>query len=143
MDEKKDRFLNWLLTPKHQRQPSTQDELARELDVSTSTLVRWKQDPEFIREQQKRLRELGGAPEQIREVVDAMRKAARDGDSKAAQLYLKWADALTPQEEPEEVPPDLRHLSDEELLRRTEALSARLKGEGPEGPLESVSAVSA
>lgn len=142
MDEKKDRFLNWLLTPKHQRQPSTQDELARELDVNPGTLTNWKQDSEFVREQQKRLRELGGAPEQIREVVDAMRKAARDGDSKAAQLYLKWADALTPQEEPEEVPPDLRHLSDEELLGRLEALRGRLWGTPPSEAAKGVSAAS-
>lgn len=41
---KKVEFSRWLLTPSHQRNPSTQLELAKQLGVSFVTLSRWKYD---------------------------------------------------------------------------------------------------
>src|SRR5690242_6465594 len=40
-------FIEWLITPKHLRQPPQQEDLAKILKVTPKTLTVWKHHPEF------------------------------------------------------------------------------------------------
>jgi hypothetical protein len=46
----KEEYLDWLMTPPVERDPSTKTEVAETLGVAISTLWRWEQEPEFQEE---------------------------------------------------------------------------------------------
>lgn len=121
LDEKETRLLNWLLTPEHEREPSTKAELAAELGVSTQTLRRWEQYEHFEAEYNRRWRQLRGSPDKVKAVVDRLYEKACSGDNQAMKLYLEWAREFKQAEAVVPEDPDLRNLSEEDLLRRIEA----------------------
>ena len=55
-DSVREEYLNWLMTPPGQREPSTKKELALQLKVSERTLYNWEGSDEF----QKEMRTLKG-----------------------------------------------------------------------------------
>jgi hypothetical protein len=46
----KEEYLDWLMTPPVERDPSTKTEMAEQLGVAISTMWRWEQEPEFQEE---------------------------------------------------------------------------------------------
>jgi hypothetical protein len=87
-------FLDWLLSDC--REPDTQKEWAADHGLNDRTVRRWKSDPRFVREWDRRAAELNVHPERTQSVVDALYRAAAGGDVKAATLYLQYIDKFTP-----------------------------------------------
>ena len=108
-------FLDWLLTPKNDRQPESQAQWAREHEIRADTVRTWKKDPRFKDEWRRRADETVVSTERISAVMDAMWQQACIGNVQAATLYMNHAARLLP---PKEVAEDeeFKHLSDEELV---------------------------
>ena len=98
--------------------------------VNDRTLRRWKSDPRFVREWDRRAAELNVHPERTQSVVDALYKQAAQGDVKAATLYLQYIDKFTPKRrvlvEDERA---ASGLSDDELAAELESLVGELRSE--------------
>ena len=121
------KYLDWLLS--EDREPSTTKAWAAENGVNDRTVRRWKADPRFIREWDRRAAELNVHPERTQSVVDALHAAAVAGDVKAASLYLQYIEKFTPQRRV--VVDDDRMvagLSDSELHAELESLMEGLDG---------------
>ena len=88
------RYLDWLLD--ENRVPSNSKAWAVENGFNDRTVRRWKADPRFIREWDRRAAELNVHPERTQGVVDALHRAAVQGDVKAASLYLQYIEKFTP-----------------------------------------------
>lgn len=116
---KRERYMEWLLTPKDERQPPTKAAMARELERSEKTLRDWEQMPEFRAEWEKRAREVMGGPERLKAVADAMYAQALDADSRkqvqAAKMFAELIGAHSPPPLKVEATLSLSALSDEEL----------------------------
>ena len=54
--ERQDAYIEWMATPRAEREPSTKIELAELLRVTTQTLRNYGRDPRVQRELQKRQR---------------------------------------------------------------------------------------
>ena len=121
-------FLDWMLS--EDREPGTQKEWAAVHGLNERTVRRWKSDPRFIREWDRRAAELNVHPERTQTVVDALYKQAATGDVKAATLYLQYIDKFTPKRRV--LVDDERHasgMSDVELAAELEDLIDELRGE--------------
>jgi hypothetical protein len=88
-------FVEWLLLG-HERLPLSYAAWASEHGVHTDSLRRWKRNPRFIREWDRRASEVNVSPERVQGVVDALWRKAQGGDVKAAGLYLQYVDKFTP-----------------------------------------------
>tara|TARA_B100001750_G_C15004551_1_gene349117 strand:- start:23 stop:451 length:429 start_codon:yes stop_codon:yes gene_type:complete len=121
-------FLDWLLS--EDRVPATQKEWAADRGLHERTVRRWKADPRFTREWDRRAAELNVHPERTQSVVDALYKQAAQGDVKAATLYLQYIDKFTPKRRV--LVDDERHasgMSDVELAAELEDLIDELRSE--------------
>lgn len=87
-------FLDWLLSD--ERVPATAREWCDERGLNERTVRRWKSDPRFVRDWDRRAAELNVHPERTQSVVDALYKQAARGDVKAASLYLQYIERFTP-----------------------------------------------
>lgn len=96
LDERQEKYLNWLLVPAPMREPKTQEAYAVIEGVDTTTLRRWQKKPHFKAEWQKRVEELQGSPERTQKLLDTIYQRALGGDNKAAQLYLQATNRLAP-----------------------------------------------
>ena len=119
-------FLDWLLS--EDRVPATQKEWAADRGLHERPVRRWKADPRFTREWDRRAAELNVHPERTQSVVDALYKQAAQGDVKAATLYLQYIDKYTPKRRV--LVDDERHasgMSDVELAAELEDLIDELR----------------
>lgn len=118
-DWRKQAFLEWLCTAPADREPSTMEELAAQLNVSRRAMSNWKVDPEFLAEWEKLYRRTVGSPERAQRVLDTLYRTATDPDDpkhvQAADKYLQAIDAVKPQRINVEVSGSARDLSDEQL----------------------------
>lgn len=122
------KYLDWLLD--ENRVPSNSKAWAVENGFNDRTVRRWKADPRFIREWDRRAAELNVHPERTQGVVDALHRAAVQGDVKAASLYLQYIEKFTPKRRL--VVDDDREvsgLSDAELSAELAELMQGLSGE--------------
>jgi hypothetical protein len=127
-------FLEWLLTPSEGRQPTSQNEWARQHNVATQTVARWKtQDALFKGAWEKRLAEMSVGPERLQVILDALFAAASKGDVQAAKAYIAWVEKISPPRVTDSDAVSIEDLTDEELaelvehtvtLRRNGTLSA-------------------
>jgi hypothetical protein len=121
-------FLDWMLS--EDREPETQKDWAAAHGFNDRTVRRWKSDPRFIREWDRRAAELNVHPERTQAVVDALYKQAATGDVKAATLYLQYIDKFTPKRRVlVEDDRDASGLSDEELAAELDDLVSELRGD--------------
>jgi hypothetical protein len=121
-------FLDWLLS--EDRVPATQKEWAADRGLHERTVRRWKADPRFTREWDRRAAELNVHPERTQSVVDALYKQAAQGDVKAATLYLQYIDKFTPKRRVlVDDERDASGMSDVELAAELEDLIDELRGE--------------
>lgn len=95
-----ERFLEWLCTIKEDRDPSTQKELAAELDVSSDFLSRLKAKPDFLARWEAQYRRTVGSPERAQTVLEQLYETAIDRTDprqvQAAKQYLDAIDAVKP-----------------------------------------------
>ena len=121
-------FLDWKLQGPD-RDPKHQYEWAELNGVHEDSVRRWKRDPRFIREWDRRAAELNIHPERTQGVIDSLHLAAVGGDVKAASLYLQYIEKFTPKRRV--VVDDEREvagLSDGELADELAGLVAEFRG---------------
>ena len=115
------KFLEWLLQGP-ERDPKHQYQWAEENGVHEDSVRRWKRDPRFVKEWDRRASELNVNPERVQGVVDALWRKAADGDTKAAALYLQYIDKFTPKRKVVvDDDRDATNMSDSELADELEA----------------------
>lgn len=116
LDARQTEYLDWLVTPSHERVPKTQSEMAKRLGVDPTTLRRWEKRPTFKSEWDKRVSEIQGSPERTQRLLDALYTKALAGDNRAAQLYLQATNRLVTAPTVVQTV-SAKELSDEELSR--------------------------
>lgn len=98
--EKKARFIEWLCTPKKERDPATQEQLAKRLRVGAMTLSRWKADPDFVKAWENYYLATIGSPERKQTLMDTLFRTGSDADDprhvQAAAKYMEIAEGLRP-----------------------------------------------
>jgi hypothetical protein len=118
-EAKQARFIRWLCTPKREREPQQQNELAKLLRVSSRTLVAWKNDPEFVKAWEAHYLATVGSPERKQTLMDTLYKTGSDADDPrhvtAASKYLELADGLRPTQIEVTVKRPAEDLSDDQL----------------------------
>lgn len=118
-DFRKQRLLEWLLTPLGDRDPRTLEMLAEELSMTRRQLTTWKSEADFLEEWERLYRHTVGNPERKQHVVDTLYKTATDPDDpkhvQAASKYLEAVDAIAPQRVDVTVKGKASELSDDEL----------------------------
>jgi hypothetical protein len=112
------RYLQWLTTPKSEREPKTQQGLADEIGCHVRSLRDWQQDPLFREAWEREAKAVVGTPERAQAVLDTLYAAAVDPANRnqvqAAKLYLEATNSIKPP--PVEVKiTKPSELSDEEL----------------------------
>jgi len=125
-------FLDWLLQG-GEREPRWQYEWAEANGIHEDSVRRWKRDPRFVKEWDRRAAELNIHPERTQGVIDALHQAAVGGSVQAASLYLQYIEKFTPKRRV--VVDDDREvagLSDLELADELAGLVAEFRGEGVE-----------
>jgi hypothetical protein len=102
-DPEKMRFIEWLTTPPAARQPATEAEFARMIDVHVKTLYNWKHDREFRETWQGETDQIIGDLDKRQRVLDALFEAASDARNprhvSAAKLYLEAIREMSPERE--------------------------------------------
>lgn len=102
-DPEKMRFIEWLTTPPAARQPPTEAEFARMIDVHVKTLYNWKHDREFRETWQSETDQVIGDLDKRQRVLDTLYEAASDPRNprhvSAAKLYLEAIREMTPERE--------------------------------------------
>jgi hypothetical protein len=96
LDERQEKYLNWLVVPAPMREPASKEAYARENQIDVTTLRRWEKKPYFKSEWQRRVEDLQGSPERTQKLLDTIYQRALDGDNKAAHLYLQATNRLAP-----------------------------------------------
>lgn len=116
LDARQEKYLNWLLTPAHERQPASQTIFCKENNVDPTTVRRWQNKPYFRKEWERRVDELQGSPERTQRILDSLYNKALDGDVRAANLYLQATQRLVPASRQQiTTSKPMKELSDEEL----------------------------
>jgi hypothetical protein len=99
-DERHEKFLCWLLAPRAERAPRTQEELAKEVGVNPRTLRDWRMRKDFLDEYATRTRELAGDWEVVKGIYDTLANVAQDEKNPkmvaAAKLFLEAVGAIQP-----------------------------------------------
>lgn len=95
------RFIEWLTTPPAARNPETEAEFARMIDVHVKTLYNWKHDREFREVWQGETDQVIGDLDKRQRVLDALYEAAADPRNprhvSAAKLYLEAIREMSPE----------------------------------------------
>jgi hypothetical protein len=119
-----ERFLEWLLTPHDMRQPSSQNEWARQNNLATQTVARWKtQDVLFRSTWEKRLYEMGVGPERLQVLLEKLYQAGAEGDIPALKLYMSWVERISPPKKTETEEARIEDMTDEEFADFAQGLA--------------------
>lgn len=113
-------FIKWLALPKSQRQPKTQKEFAKKINVDEGTLSDWKRLPGFMSDVTANAREQ--LRDALSDVYGALVKRALDGDVQAIKLALEVSGEYTPKQKVD-LDIDVTKLSDDELRAIAESKS--------------------
>jgi transcriptional regulator with XRE-family HTH domain len=117
--EKKQIIIEWLCLPKRDRNPATQEELAKRLRISSTTITKWKSDPRFVEKWDQHYLTTIGSPERKQALLDTLYRTGTDADDprhvQAAAKYMELVEGLKPQKLDITVHRPAKDLSDEEL----------------------------
>jgi hypothetical protein len=95
------RVLEWLCTPKGERQPPTQSQLADELSMTPAWVSDLKNNATFLKLWETHYRKTVGNPAKVQEVLQALQETAADRTDprqvQAARAYLEALDVMKPQ----------------------------------------------
>jgi len=123
-------YLDWLCTAPAEREPSSKRRYADAHGTTTQTLRNWEKNQVFRDEWRRRVDLVQGSPEKTHSLLESLYAKAMDGDMKAADLYLRATNRMSPQPIKVETSRAVAELSDEELaglvaLRAEAELRAR------------------
>jgi hypothetical protein len=114
----KEDYLEWLMTPPAEREPSTKTEVAEQLGVAISTLWRWEQEPEF-QEELRSLRAKWGIRFHA-DILARLMTIVQEGTDTAA---IQASKVLLPHIDTGPKPVSEEDISDEELRAIARALN--------------------
>lgn len=118
--ERMNQYIEWILTPKDARRPSTKKEFAKLLDVTPQTLANYEKELYFQKEVDKRSRGYFKAAS-MPDVISTLVKVATDVEHKqvvsAGRLLLEWQDKVVRDDTP-----DLTDLNLQELLEKVQEI---------------------
>jgi hypothetical protein len=118
-DFKRQVFIEWLCTPKRDREPPTQEAFAREQFMDPNILSRWKKERQFLLEWESYYLATIGSPERKQNLLDTLYRTGTDPDDPrhvaAAAKYMELVDGLKPQKLEVTVNRPAKDLTDEEL----------------------------
>lgn len=123
MSPEQRRFILWLMTPKDERDPRTQRDLADELGVSGPQLSEWKRDPDFLTEWNATYLRTIGSPESKMKIMNVLLMTATDEDDpkhvSAAKAYFEIEGSLKPTKQQVDISVTAKpsELSDDDLDR--------------------------
>lgn len=136
-DPRHQRFVDWLTTPKSERQPAMLKDLASELGVSDRTLRDWKERPAIRAVWEEQAKKVVGSPERAQDVLEAMYARAVDSTDpkqvQAAKLYLEAIEAIKPPTVEVRSVSDLAKVSDDELQAMIAATAGQMLEERRNG----------
>jgi len=93
-------FVQWLLTPKDERNPRTQAALAERLGVSPTMLTSWKSEATFLERWNAEYLSGVGSPERKSAIMETLYGTATDPDDpkhvQAAKSYFEIEGSLAP-----------------------------------------------
>lgn len=114
-------FIEWLCGDRADGE--SQADFARRWDLNPGTLSKWKKDPSFCRQWEKRMRETHAAPDKQHQLLQRLYdKALVQVDSKDIETYFKLIDRMTPSKIEIDDKRQLAEMSDEELAAMAEEL---------------------
>ena len=123
-------FLDWLCTIKDERNPSTQEAFAEQIETPVSTLQTWKKDAQFLARWEAQYRRTIGSPDRMKQVMDALFETAIDRTDprqvQAAKEYRQAVEGVSPQQI-NVVSKPLRDMTDEEFDKIAAEYVAREK----------------
>ena len=100
--DKKQRLIEWLCTPKRDRDPQTQEQLGKRLRISNTTIARWKKEGSFLAAWEAHYLQTVGSPERKQTLMDTLFRTWSDADDPrhvtAAKTYMEIAEGLRPQQ---------------------------------------------
>jgi hypothetical protein len=118
-DFKRQRFIEWLCTPKRERQPQTQEAFARDIFVNPDVLTRWKKDRTFVLAWENYYLSTVGSPERKQTILDTLYRTGTDADDPrhvaAAAKYMELVEGLKPQRLDVHLHRPAKDLTDDEL----------------------------
>lgn len=126
LSEQQDAFIEWLTDPSARGASESQNAFAERLGVNKGTLSKWKKDPAFRKEWERRLAELNVSPDKLQTLMDRMFDLANHDDVrpadqlKAMELYFRLVDRMTPDKTLVLSSTPAEELTDEELERQLE-----------------------
>ena len=118
-DFKRQLFIEWLCTPKRDREPQTQEAFAREHFLDAAKLTQWKKDRNFLLAWETHYLATIASPERKQNILDTLYRTSTDGDDPrhvaAASKYMEIVDGLKPQRLDVHLHRPAKDLTDEEL----------------------------
>jgi transcriptional regulator with XRE-family HTH domain len=81
-------FIEWYAFPESEKKPKTQNELAKVLGVNYVTLSNWKKKKGFKEAVDNKIKEW--VADRNKNVIDAVYKAALDGNAASQRLWAEW-----------------------------------------------------
>ena len=118
-DFKRQLFIEWLCTPKRDREPPTQEAFARLHFVNPDTLSLWKRDRTFLLAWENHYLATVGSPERKQTILDTLYRTGSDPDDPrhvaAAAKYMELVDGLKPQRLDVHLHRPAKDLTDDEL----------------------------
>lgn len=110
--ELKTAFIDWRCDPERE---GSMKQWAEDHNFSYESVRQWNADPSIRAIIERRLGEYNTSPERMQSIMEAMWKKAQNGDTKAAQLYLAYAERIAPTRALPPAEGEVEGLTDDEL----------------------------
>ena len=93
----KEAFVEWWSIPEGERKPPHLRTWAKMNGVPERTAWSWKRSNWFKERLELHYSQINVFPDRVQAVADAMHAAALTGNTKAAELYLRYVERISPQ----------------------------------------------
>lgn len=111
---KQELYLDWLCTPRAERNPSSKEAWAKQYETTTQTLRAWEKNKVFLKEWKTRVDDIHGSPEKTNTLLETLYQKGVKGDPRAIELYMKITGKFLPPVQKVEVT-QVHGVSDAEL----------------------------
>jgi len=128
-DSLKARYVEWYALPDHEKLPRTSKEWAVEFGVPERTLASWRKATWFRDQLELLYGQVNVSPDRVQAVIDAMHTQAVQGNTKAAELYMRMVDRIAP---PQVIvrSKSADEMTDEELAQQLNAALEKIQQNG-------------
>jgi len=124
-EQLKTMFVEWCALPEQERVPRLMSEWALQMGVPERTLSSWKKSSWFRQQLATLYDQVNVSPDRLQGVMDAMYSAAIQGNTKAAELYMRAVEQIAPKKVYIESK-TVQDMSDDELSAALRAAAAEM-----------------